>query len=234
VALSNEDISKVMPSGNIELKPDEIRDITPQVLDEDGRITVLPAAFWKATTVEERALFGHRNGIYSFPTVELVERLTEIIADRSAIEIAAGHGVLAEALGIPGTDNYQQRMPKYRFVYEMTKQPIVPYGPNLVDMNASRAVRRYKPEVVIGAWVTHKFDPAHHERGGNEIGVDMRDILLHCETFVLIGNETTHALNPIWDRRVYEIEYPDWLFSRAHNGSREFIATFPGISRGRR
>jgi hypothetical protein len=215
----------------MELNPDEIRDIAPDVLGEDGRMQVLPAAFWKTTTMQERALFGHQHGIYSFPTVELVARLTEIIDGREAIEIGAGNGVLADALGIPGTDSFQQLMPKYRMVYELTRQPIVPYGPNVVDLHASRAVRRLKPRVVIGCWVTHKYDPMNHDAGGNEVGVDQFDILRNCETYVLIGNEKQHELNPIWERRTTDLEYPDYLFSRAHNGTREFIATFPGLRR---
>lgn len=216
---------------HMELNPDEIRDIAPDVLGEDGRMRVLPAAFWKTTTMQERVLFGHQHGIYSYPTIELVARLQEIIGDRSAIEIGAGHGMLAHALEIPATDSHQQLEPKYRLIYEATRQPIVPYGKHVVNMHASRAVRHYKPQVVIGAWVTHKYDPMHHDAGGNEAGIDMADILLNCETFVLIGNETTHALNPIWERRTTDLEYPDYLFSRAHNGTREFIATFPGLRR---
>lgn len=215
---------------HIELDPATTRQLGPDVLDEHGRMRILPASFWAATTVEERALFGHTHGIYAFPTVELVERLTKIIDGRPAIEIGAGNGVLAQALGIPATDNRQQEMPKYKAIYEATRQPIVPYGPNIVDMHASKAVRHYKPDVVIGCWVTHKYDPQRHELGGNEIGIDLRDILANCKLFVHVGNERTHALSPIWQRR-HEIEYPDWLYSRAHNGSREFLATWRGLKR---
>lgn len=231
--LSNDDIRRVMPSGAIELDPSTVRDIAPDVLDGDGRIRVLPAAFWASTSVQERALFGLKHGIYCFPTTELVARLTEIIAGRTAIEIGSGNGVLAQALGIPATDNFQQNMPKYKAIFALTKQPTVPYGPNVIEMHASRAVRQHKPQVVIGAWITHKWDPQAPERGGNEIGVDLPDVLRHCEQLVLIGNEKTHELNPIWSRP-HTIEYPDYVFSRAHNGSREFIATFPGMKRASR
>lgn len=204
-----------------------IRDIADEVLDESGRIRVLPAAYWMTTTVQERALFGHRQGIYSFPTVELVEYLRALIDGRSAIEIGAGHGVLAEALGIPATDSMQQIKEPYRSVYERIGQPVVRYGPNVVDCHASRAVRRYRPQVVIGCWVTHKYDPARHEAGGNEIGVDELDIIHNCGTYVVVGNTLIHRHKGIWDRP-HDVECPPWTFSRAQNGSPDFIAAWAG------
>src|SRR5688572_18599020 len=102
--------------------PDGIRDISADALDENGRIRVLPAAYWETTTPQERALFGHKHGLYSFPTVELVEWLRGFIGDGSAIEIGAGHGVLAETLDIPATDNRMQEKEPYRSVYRTAMQ----------------------------------------------------------------------------------------------------------------
>jgi hypothetical protein len=216
--------------GTSVLDPTRIRDISPDVLDDAGRLRVLPAAYWADTTADERALFGHRHGIYSFPTVELVEHLRDLIGGRSAIEVGAGHGVLAEALGIPATDNRMQEKDPYRQVYAATGQPPVRYGPNVIDCHASRAVRRYRPQVVIGCWVTHKYDPARHEAGGNEVGVDEPDVLRNCGAYVLVGNEQVHAAKAIW-RRPHQIEYPPFVYSRANNGSRDFIAVWPGARR---
>lgn len=229
--LSAEEIRHLMPGHSTELNPESIRDISPEVLDPGtGRMRVLPASYWASTTVDERALFGHSHGIYLFPTVELVERLKLIIAGRRAIEIGAGNGVLAEALDIPATDSFQQVKEPWKSIYEAIRHPLAPYGPNVIDMHASRAVRHYKPDVVIGAWVTHKYDPQRHELGGNMVGVDQPDILRNCQLLVLVGNEVTHELNPLWERQ-HEIEYPDYVWSRAHNGSREFIASWRGLKR---
>jgi len=215
------------------LHPDQIRDITPEALDENGRLRVLPTAFWQTTTPQERALFGHRHGLYSFPTVELVEYLRENIGDRPAIEIGAGHGVLAEALGIPATDNRMQEMPRYRGIYEAARQPTVPYGPNIVNCSAQEAVRRYQPAVVIGCWVTHRYDPRRHAAGGNEIGVDEADILRNCAEYVVIGNERVHQHKEIWNRR-HAIGYPEFLYSRAQNGTPDFLAVWSGHKKPRR
>lgn len=217
-----------MQIDHITVDASQIRDLRSLALGPDGRIQVLPASFWESTTAHERGLFGARTGIYSFPTVELVERLRELVAGRSAIEIGSGHGVLAETLGIPGTDSFQQLMPQYRRIYEAGNLAITPYGPKVVEMHASRAVRHYKPDVVIGCWCTHKYDPKQHERGGNEVGIDEFDILRNCSTYVLVGNEKVHALTPLWARE-HSIEYPSYVKSRATNGSRDFIATFRGL-----
>lgn len=204
-----------------------MHDLGPEVLDADGRLRVMPASFWAQTTREERLVFGAKHGLYSFPTVELVDRLREIIDGRSAIEVGAGHGVLAEALGIVATDSHQQTMPKYRALYQAMGQPIVPYGPNVQKLDATAAVRKYRPRVVIGCWVTHRYDPLRPAAGGNEAGIDEGWLIDHCETYVVVGNVKVHEHKAIW-RRPHSIERPPFVFSRASNGSADFIAVWNG------
>ena len=202
-----------------------VRDLSPMALDERGALKVLPTSFWETTTPRERALFGHRHGFYLLPTVELVEHLHELIGGRSAIEIGSGNGVLAQALGIPATDNCMQRRSHYRRIYEATGQPTVTYGRNVTPLSAADAVRRHKPDVVVAAWVTHRYRQDRHWAGGNEIGVDEEDVIAHCSTYVVIGNEHVHRTKSIWDLP-HTITYPPFVVSRAANGSRDFIAVF--------
>jgi len=190
---------------------------------EDGRLRVLSAAFWAATRREERALFGVRNGLYSFPTVELVQRLREIIGPRRAIEIGAGHGVLAEALHIPATDSYQQLVPKYLLQYKAMGQGIAPYGRNVEPLDARAAIEKHRPEVVIGCWVTHRYDPRRPLDKGNEVGVDEGWILKRCQTYIHIGHEGVHHRKPI-RRLEHYVEYPSWLYSRAMSDGRDYLA----------
>jgi hypothetical protein len=204
-----------------------VRDISGDVLDNGGRLRILPTEYWANTTPMERALLGHRNGLYSFPTLELVEHLRQVIDGRSAIEIGAGHGVLAEALGIPATDSRQQEKSPYREFYAAHGQPPVRYGPNIIECDASRAVRRFSPQVVIGCWVTQKYDPSHHGAGGNEVGIDEEDILRHCEVYIVIGNDKVHASKKIWERK-HEIARPLYVYSRSANGTSDFIAIWNG------
>lgn len=232
--LTNEEIRKFFggPEGTAVLEIDQsrTRDISEEVLDDRGRMQILPASFWAGTTIPERALFGHKNGIYGFPTVELVDWLEEQIGQQSAIEIGAGHGVLAEGLGIPATDSFQQNQQKYALIYAASGLPTVKYGPNVVEMHASRAVRHYKPDIVIGSWVSHKYDARRPEAGGNEVGVDFPDILRNCKKLILIGNTQVHRHNGLWTRDV-ELLTPDWVYSRSHNGAPDFVATWKGAKR---
>lgn len=210
-----------------ELNPDLIRDIAPDVLDDRGRLRVLPAAFWASTTPQERALFGHRHAIYSFPTTELVEYLRELINGRVAIEIGAGHGVLARALDIPATDNRMQAKARYRRIYEQQGQPTVKYGRNIIELDAAAAIRRFRPDVVIGCWVTHKYEPHRHADGGNEIGIDEPDLITKVEQYVVIGNDHVHRGKPIWDLP-HTRTYPPFIFSRAANDTPDFLGIWPG------
>jgi hypothetical protein len=213
---------------NIILDPSKIRDIAPHVLDERGQMQVLPVAFWASTTPAERSLFGHRQGIYHFPTTELVEYLRELIGERSAIEIGAGHGVLANALNIPATDNRMQAKAKYRRIYELQGQPTVKYGRNVIELDAAAAIRRYRPDVVIGCWVTHKYEPRRNWAGGNEIGVDEENVIANVEQYVVIGNDDVHKTKSIWELPHTRLTGSQFIYSRAANGTPDFLAIWPG------
>jgi hypothetical protein len=204
---------------------DATRDITPEVFNEFGNLKIMPASFYQQTTVAERCKLCVRHGLYCLPTEELVQYLRDFIGARRAIEIGAGNGVLAKALGIPATDNRMQEMPHYRKKYEALQQQPVRYGDNVERLDASVAVKRYQPKVVIGAWVTHRYDPKRHAAGGNEMGIVEEAIIKACDTYVMIGNESVHRAKSIWSLP-HDIDYPSWLYSRAYNGTRDFIATW--------
>lgn len=221
-------VSAMKPGNFNVLDPLNTRDLSPDLLDENGRIKVAPAAYYAKTTAEERALFGHRNSAYGFVTAELVEWLKLTIAGRSSIEIGAGNGVLAGAVGIPATDNRMQEEPAIKALYASTGQPVVKYGDNVEKLDAGSAVRKYKPQVVIANWVTHLYREDRHEHGGNAMGVNEEDILAHCETYIFIGNARVHEGKSIWKPGPEKMFVPDWLYSRSMNGSPNFIACFKG------
>lgn len=206
----------------------DVRDLAPYVIDEEGLPSIMPAAFYEQTTIKERYWLGHRYGLYLLPTVELCGWLGEHIGSRKAIEIGAGNGRLADWLGIPATDSKLQEDPAMVRLYgELGGQAPVRYGPNVEKLEAKKAVRRYWPDVVIGAWVTHKYNPRRHLLGGNQFGPDMSWILDHIDEYVLIGNEEVHAKNPLWDLP-HGIQYLPFIYSRAVNGSRGFVAVWKG------
>jgi hypothetical protein len=202
-----------------------VRDISGDVLYPSGRQRIMPASYWAGTTRVERALFGRNHGVYLLPTIELVDRLTELIGDRTAIEVGAGDGVLAQALGIPATDSMQHAKPPWRDQYVPARLgPPVPYGPNVIDMDAATAVRVFQPQVVIGCYVTWKDRPGG---AGNEAGVDELDVLAHCDTYVFVGHDHVHRNSALWSQP-HTIEYPPYVYSRAVAEGRHFIGVWPG------
>lgn len=205
------------------LDPAAVRDISESLMDEQRCLRVVPARVLDGTTPQERLLFGVRHGLYSFPTEELCSFLRERIRGRCAIEIGSGHGVLAKALGIAATDNRQQEEAGVRAHYIAIRQPTVPYGEHVEKLDAAAAVEKYQPAVVIACWVTHRFDPGRPDAGGSETGVDEAAIIASCDEYIFVGNEHVHAHKPIWSLP-HEKLTPPWIYSRAVNGSRDFIA----------
>ncbi len=213
------------PGGKPRLLPvdrAQAAEIDAQALDKDGRVKVMPSLFWAATTVAERAAFGHRDGAYLLPTTELVGWLTDHLGGRDALEIGAGNGVLAAAAGIRATDSHQQLVPKWRAYYELIGSPIVPYGPHVERLDAAGAVSRYRPAVVVGSWITWRFNHRRPHLGGDAEGVDEAALLARVEEYIHIGNDHVHQAKPALDGDV-ECLRPPWLFSRAMNGSAEHI-----------
>jgi hypothetical protein len=201
----------------------KVNDISNDLLDGRGRLRIVAARTLERTTAEERLLFGVQQGLYGLPTQELCDFLRARIAGRTAIEIGAGHGALAEALSIPATDNRQQKEEDLKAYYQDIGQPTVRYGDNVEKLDALAAVAKYRPQVVIACWVTHRFEPDNPEAGGSVTGVDEAALIAECEEYIFIGNERVHAPKPIW-RLPHEKTTPSWLFSRAVNGSKDFIA----------
>lgn len=185
---------------------------------DKGELRVVPGAFYQQFDQVDLSGFALRHGLYVLPTRELLDKINELILEvsptRSAIEIGSGNGVLGRALGIPCTDNFMQDDPNVRALYAQMKQPVVKYGKHVERLDAQEAVDRHRPEVVVAAWVTHKFNESEPERGGNMFGVDEIALLSKIKRYVFVGNFYVHQQKPLlaFPYSVYE---SDVLFSRA-------------------
>lgn len=210
--------------------PSSVKDLSPLLLDEKGKLRPVPASVLAETTVVERALFGMRHAVYGLLTNELLGYLKEVLGNKSAIEVGAGHGQLARYLGIPATDNRQQEWPEVAAYYRLMGQPVIQYGDNVERIDAISAAKKYQPDIVVGSWITHRYDPLRHEAGGNQDGVDEQELLNHCGAYLFVGNREVHKHKAIWTEP-HEIIEPSWLYSRAHNGSPDFIAIWKGRKR---
>lgn len=188
----------------------------------DGDVfKVVPADVYRDFTQEELFLFCVQNGLYSLPTTELLDTLNRLIMEvsptRNAIEIGAGNGAIGRGLGIPATDNFMQDNEFIRSHYAMLRQATVQYGADVIRMEANEAVRKMKPQVVIGAWVTHVFSPNDPQRGGNQFGIDEEDIIASVKRYIVVGNNTVHAQKPIFDKMTRMIR-GDFIFSKSIAG----------------
>lgn len=207
--------------------PAGTRDLYPDVIMADGTPRILPASYYASTTQAERSLLCMRHGMYVLPTVELIRALREEIGERSAIEIGSGNGAVARALCIPATDNRMQEWPQIAAAYRGMGQQPVSYGANVECLDGLAAVAKYRPQVIVGCWLTHRYRPQKHEAGGNMHAPDETRLLGDCETLLLVLNESTHKAHPLLKFPHLHVRAP-WLYSRAGSG-RDFLGIWKGL-----
>lgn len=193
----------------------KVKDISKEVLREDGKIRLLPSKMWKKYDWPTFRGFCHVHARYGISTMEQHLFLPTIIKGRHVIEIGAGCGDLGHHLRIHMTDNKQQNWPKVKKEYELMQQPTIKYPDDVEEIDALEAVIKYKPQVVIGSWIT-TYAPHEMPYGSNPYGVQELKILDLVETFIIIGNIDVHGDKPILKEPHEEI-YEDWIVSRAKN-----------------
>ena len=185
------------------------------VLDEEGHIQELPAPKWKQFPWDDVRLFMHEYPVYVLPTTELLDVLEDLTADyRKVIEIGAGIGSIGRLLGIKMTDSYMQQDNKVaKMIYELTRQPVIKYPPDVIKADALTAYRRFKPDCILGCYVTHKY---REDIGtGNMFGVDFERLLPLVKRLILVGNKFTHAAKPIMSCDHTEIDLKGGLITRS-------------------
>lgn len=194
------------------------------LFDAEGCLRVLPYNDLKDIPQEHLSVFCVYNGIYTLPTQELVDFLSEEIGEAQdrTVEIGAGNGVLGRALGIKSTDNLMQLTPDIKAYYESLGQAIVSYGDNVEKLDAMQAVKKYSPEIVIAAWVTHKYNAREHWRGGNAMGVDENTLLKKVKKYIMVGNVSVHGKKPILSLPHRTILAP-WILSRSVSSDQNLI-----------
>ncbi|WP_333855248.1 hypothetical protein [Leclercia sp.] len=169
--------------------------------DDEGILKAVPAAFWGSTSIPQRIMFGHTYGIYSFPTIEAVKFIQDAIAGRESqtIEIAAGMGQWAKALGIDATDSYLQQQQNTVANYLVAGKKPAPYGSHVRRFEAIEAVKNFRPNVVVAAWTTQKFREDKFCISGNIDGVDELRLLELVDEYIFIGNTSSHGDNIIFN-----------------------------------
>lgn len=64
-------------------------------------------------------------------------------------------------------------------------------------------------------------------RGPHRFPEGPNENLSQCATYIVVGNDHVHRLKSIWDR-AHTIEHLPFLYSRAMNGSPNFVAVWSG------
>jgi hypothetical protein len=83
-------------------------------------------------------------GIYCFYSRRLITDLARLIGDRTCLEIAAGDGTLARFLHDRGV--------QIRATDDLSWRDTIEYGAEVEALDAARALRRHRSEVVICSW----------------------------------------------------------------------------------
>jgi hypothetical protein len=182
----------------------------PDLLDADGHMKLLSVAELDAINPDVLRFWCHQRGRYALPTQELIAWLKPYIAGRNVIEIGAGNGDLAHYLGIRATDSWIMTQPDVARYYRVMRQPVIDYPARVEKIEASAAIEKYKPEIVIASWVTCWVDNnlPIPPGGGSMYGVKESEIIASGVTYLFIGNLSPHQHKPIRDLEHSELHLP--------------------------
>lgn len=201
-------------AGNMKIMPSQdVTHLDAILLDENGHLKPVPSAVLAAIEPDQLLIWGTRNAVYQFITTEMIDWLEAQIGGRSAIEICAGNGGIGRALGIPRTDSFIQQHPKMRLVYRFYGQePTLPPA-DVQKFEALEAARHFKPQVVVGAFVTQIYKEGQMIPS-SIYGVDEEQLLQEVDTYILFGNKHTHQGKRIFQLPHERYKVP-WLFTKA-------------------
>jgi len=180
---------------------------------KNGLLQVLPYAFYEERSLNEVHYFMFIHGIYVLPTIELIDWLKENIIGKT-IEIGAGLGAIGRSLQIPITDSHMQSRPEIALFYQKVGQPTIKYPKDVEKLCYIDAINKYKPDTIIGAFITHKY--RHDLNSGNALGVVEEYLLRQVNRYIVIGNDDTHKDKPIRKLKNEEF-YFEWLITRSAN-----------------
>lgn len=198
------------------------------LLDEKGLKPVFAKDLSEVNPVH-LMIWGNKNGVYTYPTVELIDWLREQINDKKAIEICSGTGVIGRALGIPFTDSYIQTSPEMILLYLSANQHPIQPPEDVLKLEANDAVDHFNPEIVIGCYVTQKYLPGDEgppKIGSSIYGVDELIMLPKIKTYINIGNTSVHGDKRIRSIYSHEVHRFPWLFTRASQPEKNEIVVY--------
>lgn len=238
---------------------DRAQEIIESLMGSDGCIYPIPYSHIKNDTLDTLNLVMQAMGLYTFPTLELCNWINSQIDDNpelephSAIEICAGTGWIGRTIGIPITDVKNMENPQVQHI--MTQRFSVPtiYADDVEQLEASEAVDKYSPDIVIGSFVTSRqlVDKIDKKKamtvkvklpyGGVmeqnlmdlvrkevQVGVDIRKIVKQVYKVILVVNNRTHMHEDYFNIPHQSFSFP-WLVTRG-DASQSRILVFENKS----
>lgn len=205
------------------VNPNVMQALEESVFYEENKLKIFPAYIWRNIDENILKIFMLKHGIYILPTTELIEWLKQNIIGR-AIEIGSGNSAIARTLNIPITDSRLQEQPEIALYYESLGQPTIKYNDDVERLDAMEAIKKYNPDTVIGAFITHRFNPKTNS--GNMYGVSEEAVLRKVKRYINIGNLETHHDKPIRKTHKHEEFYFEWIISRSADQSKNRIWIF--------
>ena len=219
-------------------------EIIESLKGSDGRIYPIPYFHIQNDTLDTLNYVMQALGLYTFPTLELCEWLESQIDDnpeyepRQAIEICAGTGWIGRQLGIPTTDVKNMENPVVQnIMLDSSSIPTI-YANDVETLEASDAVKKYQPEIVIGSYVTSRqlVDKIDRKKamtvgiklpyGGVmkqnlmdlvrkevKVGVDVQSICRKVYKVILVCNMKTHRNESYIKLPHQTLSFP-WLVTR--------------------
>jgi len=219
-------------------------EIVNSLVGNTGRIYPIPYSHIKDDTLDTLNVVMQALGLYTFPTLELCEWLYSQIDDNpeyephSAIEICAGTGWIGRQLGIPTTDVKNMENPEVQKIMLDSRSIPTIYADDVETLEASDAVNKYKPDIVIGSYVTSrqlvdKVDKRkaktvgiHMPNGGIitqnlmdivrkeiKVGADVKSICRKVYKVILICNMRVHKNESYMSLPHKTLSFP-WLITR--------------------
>jgi hypothetical protein len=190
------------------------------LLDEAGNVRRVASEMLRLIPHQVLRVWCHQRARYLVPSGELVAWIADRIDGRHAIEICAGMGDLGRLLGIHSTDSaVQVSDPLVRQYYESLGQPAIDPPPDVERISANAALIKYRPQVVVGAWVTQLFaegDDREPKIESSIYGVDELELLRHVETYIHVGHANVHSQKRILKHAHKTFRFP-FVFSRGAN-----------------
>lgn len=199
---------------NAYIYPTENIENLDKIFMDNGLVKPLPYKEILSVKRDNFLFWCMKRGVYQYPTIELLEWLKKYIGDKLAIEIGSGNGAFSRWLNIKGTDSKIQETPEIKLLYALQNVATTNPPDDIEKLDALEAIKKYKPEIVIGTYVTNKWKDGDKDGFCNGADHDEFWKLDYLKKYIMVGNKRVH-LNHTFLKNKHEEIYEPWLISRS-------------------